>query len=94
MPDSVFVPAADLDAVLLAAIDPAMSHRADRVLARAQVDAPVDKGEYRASLHKEREGDGYRVQADADHSVFVEFGTRRMAAHRTLGRALDAAREG
>jgi hypothetical protein len=67
--------------------------RALRVLSYAKGSAPVDTGEYRDSIHMlELPSGGFRIQADAPHSIFVEFGTSRMSAYHTLAVALDAAK--
>jgi hypothetical protein len=67
--------------------------RAVRVLDYAKGSAPVDTGEYRDSIHMvELPSGGFRIQADAPHAIFVEFGTSKMAAYHTLAVALDAAK--
>lgn len=76
--------------------------RAGRVAGLAQLTAPVDTGEYRSKIHvvDEHDEDGTKhVDADAGHSIYVEFGTRQTdrtgrlihPARHTLGHALDAA---
>ena len=67
--------------------------KADKVLHTAEVTAPVDTGAYKASLRKERTPRGWRVSANVHYAVYLEFGTRKMHPYRTLGRALDAAKE-
>lgn len=84
-----------------------MAARAEKVLARAVETAPVDvdgkhPGLYKASMktesgiktsangHKRAYG---RVSNDAPYAVFVEFGGKATPRHRTLGNALDAAKE-
>lgn len=85
---------ANLERAVLAATDRDRERRADAVLAEARATAPVDTGEYRAGLRKERApGGGWRVAATADHSVIVEYGTRRQDGHRTLLNALEEATE-
>jgi HK97 gp10 family phage protein len=84
----------------------AMAARAQRVEQVAKATAPVDEkgphpGRYRDSIDTRtfiREPSGgrtrrvvARVEATAPEALFVEFGTRHQEAHRTLGRALDAA---
>lgn len=66
--------------------------KADKVLFTAIVTAPVDTGRYKRSLKKERIPTGWRISANTHYAKFLEFGTRRMRAYRTLGRALDAAK--
>lgn len=72
-----------------------MRARGRRVVQAAKLSAPVDTGEYRDSIHLEDgAGDGeVLVVADADHSIYVELGTRVRGhpAHHTLSNALDAA---
>jgi len=79
-----------------------LTARMKRVEAVAIATAPVDTGEFRDNIHivKEPDADGTRhVDADADHSIYVEHGTTQRdrhghAIHRphyTLGHALDAA---
>jgi hypothetical protein len=86
--------AGDLERQILAATDGDRERRADAVLAAARATAPVDTGEYRAGLRKERApGGGWRVAATADHSVIVEYGTRHQDGHRTLLNALEEATE-
>ncbi len=61
---------------------------AERVLAAAQANAPVESGEYRASLHVEQvttDRAVARVVANAPHALAVEARTGNLA------RALDAA---
>jgi hypothetical protein len=69
-----------------------LHERADRVVQVAQATAPVDTGRYRSSIHKEDGPDGsVLIASNVDYAVYLEFGTRRMRAFRTLGSALDAA---
>lgn len=76
--------------------------RMKRVEGVAKLTAPVDTGEFRSKIHvvETPDADGTRhVDADADHSIYVEFGTRQTDRHgrrihlpnHTLGNALDAA---
>lgn len=76
--------------------------RMERVEQVAVATAPVDTGEFQGSIHlvDQPDPDGtWHVDADADHSYFVEHGTRQTdrngrAIHRphyTLSHALDAA---
>lgn len=76
--------------------------RMKRVEEIAKATAPVYTGEYRDKIHavEEPDRDGTRhVDADADHSYYVEHGTTQRdrnghAIHRphyTLSHALDAA---
>jgi len=75
----------------------------DQIKARAQLVrdtakniAPVDTGEYRRpiSMTVRPIGRGWRIQADATYSKFLEFGTRYMRAHRTLLIASRVAKRG
>lgn len=78
-----------------------MRRRAELVAARARALAPVETGEYRASIRVEsgiRPADGPRaaravgrVIAGVPHALLVEFGTEKRPGSRVLGRALDAA---
>lgn len=79
-----------------------MRARLRPVVTVAQATAPVDTGEYRSKIHlvEEPDGDGTNhVDADAEHSIYVEYGTRQTdrtgrrihLPHHTLGHALDAA---
>ncbi|MEW1630838.1 HK97 gp10 family phage protein [Streptomyces sp. NPDC089173] len=79
-----------------------LGERMGRVVAVAQLTAPVDTGEYRSKIHavERPDPDGTRhADADADHSIYVELGTRQTdrhgrrihLPHHTLGNALDAA---
>lgn len=76
--------------------------RMKRVEAVAVATAPVDTGEFRDNIHivDEPDADGTRhVDADAEHSYYVEHGTTQRdrhgrAIHRphyTMSHALDAA---
>lgn len=86
--------AGDLERQLQRLVEPDIDRRARAVLATAKADAPVDSGAYRDSLRQERlPGGGGRVIADVEHAAFVEFGTSRQHAHRTLMTALKAAKE-
>lgn len=65
-----------------------LTSKAGNVLAAAQAAAPVDTGEYRASLHiiqATTDRAVVRVVASAPHALVVE------ANHGTLSRALDSA---
>lgn len=64
---------------------------AGEVLADAEHSAAVDTGELLESLMLERDDEAkeYRVgSSDVEHSVFVELGTRKMAAQPYLRPAL------
>lgn len=80
-----------------------MKRRAENVKAAAEASAPdatpVGVG-YKYEFRVEsgiREGDSRRafgrVVNDSPHAAFVEFGGRSTPKHRTLGKALDAAKE-
>lgn len=51
---------------------------AEAVAAQARRDAPKDTGAGAASIHAERDGDGYQVSWDEAHAYmeYVELGTR------------------
>jgi hypothetical protein len=79
-----------------------MRQRMNAVVQVGQATAPVDTGEYRSKIHlvDQPDDDGtLHVDADADHSIYVEYGTRQTdrtgrrihLPHHTLGHALDAA---
>lgn len=83
-----------------------MRKRAEKVRAQAEATAPVDTGgphpgRYKGSFAVEsgiRSQDGDRraygrVTNDAPEAFFVEFGTKNNPRHRTLGKALDAAKD-
>ena len=77
------------------AADSAIRAKAELVLAYAIATAPVDTGAYKRSLRMEALGSavsGYRISANVDYAVYVEFGTRKMDAYHTLATALDAAK--
>lgn len=82
-----------------------MLARAEKVARRAKEIAPVDEtgphpGRYRdsitASVHIRPGAKGRAVgviSSDAPEARFIEFGTEKMAARRTLALALDVLRE-
>lgn len=75
------------------AADPGVKRKAELVFAYALVTAPVDTGEYKSKIRLvDLPGGGYRVEALADHSRYVEWGTSKMKAYHTLATALDAAK--
>lgn len=62
-------------------IDQGAHDWAEAVSDRAKELAAVDTGEMRDKIHVEREEQGrYKVVAGAAHSIFVEYGTHKMAA--------------
>lgn len=80
----------------------AMAGRANKVAARARATAPVQTGEYADSfvvtsgIRPPGRGPARaygRVTNTSDHAIHVEFGNEHSRGHRTLGRALSAARE-
>lgn len=87
---------------LIGEVQDDMKARMRLVVQVAQATAPVDTGEYRAKIHlvEQPDDDGTNhVDADADHSIYVEYGTRQTdrtgrrihLPHFNLGNALDAA---
>jgi hypothetical protein len=82
-----------------------MRRRAEKVKAAAEAAAPVDEGgthpgRYKASFHVDsgvREGKTRRaygeVTNDSPEAFYVEYGTKKTPRHRTLGTALDAAKD-
>lgn len=67
---------------------------AGEVLADAVARAPVDTGTLARSLTMQPSGTKgtWQVGTNVFYGLFVEFGTRRMAAQPYLGPALEAAR--
>lgn len=76
--------------------------RMDRVADLARQTAPVDTGEYRASIHvnPDHDPDGsVHVDTGVHYAIYIEYGTRQTdrtgrrihPARHTLGHALDAA---
>lgn len=84
----------------------AMFAKAEKVQVRAEQIAPRDTGRYSGDNHdiepagfdvsasiKDGKATG-RVESNVHYAVFVEFGTRTgTPRYRTLGKALDAAKE-
>lgn len=94
--DNITVDEAALQSLLTApGVKQDMRARGRRVVRAAKATAPVDTGEYRDSIHLEdgKEDGEVLVVASADHSIYVEYGTRVRGhpAHHTLTNALDAA---
>ncbi|MFJ3665069.1 HK97 gp10 family phage protein [Streptomyces sp. NPDC090106] len=72
-----------------------LHERADRVVAVAQGNAPVESGRYRDSIHAEDGPDGsVLIVSDVEYAAVIELGTRDAdhPAHHTIANALDAAR--
>lgn len=89
-----------------AGMETEMLRRAEKVRARFVETAPVDEtgphpGRLRDSARVESDKYGgvhndraiARVVVEAPEAFYAEFGNKNVARHRTLGRALDAARE-
>lgn len=91
-----FVAYPSLDEDVWRACRPQIKDRARLVERAAKEIAPVDTGLYRRLIHTivRPEGRGYRVQADASYSEFLEFGTRYMKAYRVLLIASRVAKRG
>lgn len=71
-----------------AAVRALLTQKAERVLAKAKADAPVDTGDYRDGLHIEQATTDravVRVTGGSDHDWIVERKTGNLA------RAIDAA---
>ena len=66
-----------------------LQRRGERVLAAAQASAPVDSGEYRASLRLI--ADDHPSRPAVHVGATVDYGMEVEADHGTLSRALDAA---
>jgi len=85
----------------LPALAKGLETKAGRVVAKAALDiqahaqtrAPVDTGNLRASIRAQKVGPtSWRVLVGADYGIYVEMGTRHMAAQPYLGPAVDAVR--
>lgn len=82
---------------LFATIQQVLENGQVRLAERAQENAPVKTGFLRASIQYTRDGPGevdaafrpLKVEAQADYSSFVEFGTSKMEAQPFLGPAAD-----
>lgn len=76
------------------AIASVVAAEAERIAAAARALAPVDTGDYRASITATTQpGDGRVVgivEATSDHALVVEYGGRGTTAHHVLGRAAGA----
>lgn len=77
-----------------------MHRRAERVAERARVTAPHSSGQFAASfevssgIRQARTRRAYGRVTNTDPAArYIEFGTEDTPAHRTLGRALAAAKE-
>jgi HK97 gp10 family phage protein len=67
-----------------------VARAAHDVEARAKVNAPVDTGNLRNSIGAHKLADGqWEVRADAEYALYVEMGTRYMAAQPFMQPALD-----
>lgn len=66
-------------------------HGAEAAAKEAKRLAPVDTGEYRASIKVVEAGDDARVVAGAGHAGYVEFGTRDTPVFAPLRRGTEAA---
>lgn len=89
-----FEPSGRLGSGLSALVSVRLKAQADHVLKVAQATAPVDTGRYKNSMKVEKISDTeYQVSANTHYAKYLEFGTRKMRAYRTLGRALDTIRK-
>jgi hypothetical protein len=82
-----------------------MRRRAENVMGEAEATAPVGQGRHAGrykrsfSVSSGIRGEGRsrrafgRVTNDAPEALYVEYGNRNTPRHRTLGRALDAAKD-
>lgn len=84
------------------AVEAEMLRRARKVLARCEATAPVDTGgphpgRYKASFSvssgRRRDRAYAMVTNSSPEALFVEYGTRNNPRHRTMGKALDAAKD-
>jgi HK97 gp10 family phage protein len=75
-------------------VDRAVAETAERVVQRARDGAPKRTGAGAASIHKERDGDDYKVSWDTEHDYmrFLEFGTEYITPHPFLRSAAAAER--
>lgn len=69
----------------------AMKRGAQAAADEARRMAPVDTGEYRASIRVVETADGARVVADDDKATYIEFGTSDTPAFAPLRRGTEAA---
>lgn len=67
----------------------AMKEPAEQIASTARDIAPVDTGEYQASIHVESDSSGTAVVAGTDHGVWVEWGTEDTPAFHVLTRAAE-----
>jgi HK97 gp10 family phage protein len=65
-----------------------------KVLARMQVNTPVDTGNLKASESVDIDGLSFEAGPTADYGEYVELGTSRMAAEPYAGPALDQELDG
>lgn len=72
------------------ALNPIIAASGRRVLADAQRRSPVDTGLNRASGRLNISGIGYTVGFDTPYSLYLERGTRKMAARPYLEPAMTA----
>ncbi len=84
MPENAFQMNPLAEAWIMARAQHCQENVLEEVSQDAQRYAPVETGELRESIHVE----GDRVVAEADHAVYVEYGTRYMDAQPFLRRAL------
>lgn len=62
---------------------------AELIAVQAQINAPVDTGELRGSIHVETTPDSSQVVASAKHAIFVEMGTYKMPARPFMRDAIN-----
>jgi hypothetical protein len=82
-------------------VEAEMVRRAEKVKAQAEATAPVDSGEYASNFEvsSSKRGGSKKDRASAtisngvDHAFAVEYGASHTPRYRTLGRALDAAKD-
>lgn len=71
-------------------VQEALQTAVHEIEAEAKMAAPIDTGYLRSSISSEVSGMEGRVQVAAEYGVFVEFGTRYMAAQPFLTPAFEA----
>jgi HK97 gp10 family phage protein len=82
-------------ASMAARVEAVVAKAAHDIEAHAKGRAPVDTGFLRNSIGSQRVGDAHwRISARAHYAVYVESGTRHMAAQPYMRPAADAVRPG
>lgn len=82
-----FVPAANLDAVLARATTKGRSKLAGRIAGDAASSAPVESGQFAASIAGRTSGTAVAVVATDPAASFIEYGTEDTVPHGTISNA-------